>query len=107
MNARIKAITAALVLVGAAAQAGEQGPGNHDGPGPVAMHAVAMPPADVFPVAQRESRPLRGASVDARVVDPVINASAADNPARDPASGIWAMLVAGFLGAGAIARRRL
>ncbi len=89
MNARFKAITAALVLVGAAAQAGEQGPGNHDRPGPVAMNAaaVAAPPADAFPVAQR--------------------ASAAQNPARDPASGIWAMLLAGFLGAGAIARRRL
>jgi MYXO-CTERM domain-containing protein len=107
MNARFNAITAALALAGAAAQAGELGPGNHDGPGPVAMHVAAVQPANVFPVAQREPRPLRAASEDARVVEPVIHTPAAENPARDPASANWAMLLVGFLGAGAIARRRL
>jgi MYXO-CTERM domain-containing protein len=97
MKARFKAITATLALVAlvaVAAQAGEQAP-----------------------------RPLRVASVDGRSVEPIRLARAEDSsltrypsasggspvesPAHDPASGEWAMLLAGFLGAAAIARRRM
>src|ERR1700674_1354604 len=96
MNAPFKAIAASLALMAIATQAGDQVRG--------------------------EPHRLRHASVDVRFVEPVILAraedaslarspsasrgdSATESPASDPAD--WTMLLAGLLGAGAIARRRL
>jgi MYXO-CTERM domain-containing protein len=126
MRARFKAITGALALVAVAAHAGEQGRGNDNGPWLVATHGAAVaPPAVAIPIAQREPQPLRGASVDVRSVEPVLRlaraedslptrypaagrrASPAEDSPRDPDSEKWAMLLAGVLGAAAIARRRL
>lgn len=109
MKARFKAITASLAFVAVAAQAGELGPGNVNGLLPAATHGVVVPPADAIPVALREAHPLRGASVDVRFVQPVIRLARAEDshPARDPGLGKWPMLFAGFLGAAAIARRRM
>jgi MYXO-CTERM domain-containing protein len=125
MKEPFKAITAALALVAVAAQAGEHGPANDNGRWLVAAHGVAMPPTVAIPIAQREPHPLRGAGVDVKSAEPVIRlaraddssltryppasrrASPAEDSTRDPDSGKWAMLLAGFLGAAAIARRRL
>jgi hypothetical protein len=126
MKARFKAITAALALVAlvaVAAQAGEQGPGNDNGPWLVATYGVAVPSAVAIPIARRAASPLRGASVDGRSVEPMRLARAEDSslgrypsasgaspdegPARDPASREWTTLLAGLLGAAAIARRRM
>jgi MYXO-CTERM domain-containing protein len=123
MKARFKAITAALALMAVAAQAGEHGPASDKGPWLVAAQGVAVPATVAISTAQREPRRLRGASVDARSVEPVIRlaqaedsspypppghrASPAEDPARDREPEKWAMLLAGVLGAAAIARRRL
>jgi hypothetical protein len=97
MRSRVKAITAALALMAGVVQAGEHG----------------------------EPRPLRYASVEVGFVEPGSrlaraddslmtrypsasrDTSPAEDPARDAAAGSWEMLLAGFLGAAAIARRRL
>jgi len=100
MKARFKAITAALAL-------------------------MAVAPDGAIAIAHHEAPPLRQASVDVRFVKPVTLLARADDslmtrypsagrdtsPAEDRAvdagSREWEMLLAGFLGAVAIARRRL
>ena len=100
MKARFKAITAALAL-------------------------MAVAPNGAIAIAPREPPALRHASVDVTFVKPVTllaraddslltrypsasrNTSPGDNREGDAASREWEMLLAGFLGAVAIARRRL
>jgi MYXO-CTERM domain-containing protein len=126
MKARFKAITGVLALAAVAAYGGEQGRANDNGPWLVATHSAAVaPPAVAIPIAQREPHPLRGAIAEVRSVEPVLRlaraedssptrypassrrASRAEDSPPDPDPGKWAMLLAGFLGAAAIARRRM
>jgi hypothetical protein len=79
MKARFKVITAALAL-------------------------MAVAPNGAIATAPREPPALRHASVDIRFVKPV---ALAEDLAGDAGSREWEMLVAGLLGAVAIARRRL
>ena len=108
MKARFTAISAALALIAVAAALG-----------------VAVAPIDANAIARREPRLLRDASVDVRFVKPVAllaraddslmtrypsatrDTSPAEDRSDDAASREWEMLLAGILGAVAIARRRL
>ena len=100
MKARITAITASLALAAVAALAGERRADS------AALHVASAkielrePPARLAEA---------GASSRVPVLYPSAGALAAppEGPARDPESGEWAMLLAGFLGAAAIARRRM
>ena len=98
MKARITAITASLALVAVAALAGEHPADSSQLRGASAKLELLEPPIRL--AAAEDSSATRYPSSGRR-------AAPAESPARDPESGEWGMLLAGFLGAAAIARRRM
>ena len=100
MKARITAITASLALVAVAALAGEHRADSRPLRGAGTQLELREPPTRLAEAGAPSPVPVRYPSADAR-------AAPTESPARDPESGEWGMLLAGFLGAAAIARRRM